>query len=169
MRDWHRVRRSPVRRDTTTDVRNCGTGQLRSLLALAIDRPGEYGSLLARARDVEQVERLLAGVLRTPDRESRVFEPLIEPHTSLSDLRTIRDSAKEFIERVKSEPEREAAALVYHAATAAALGRHGINLSSVPPESRVPLYEDLATALAGHPLAGVFRDAVDYVSSEASS
>jgi hypothetical protein len=151
-------------REFRTDTLHCTAGQLRSLLAMAVDRPGAYGSLLARARDVAEIERLLAGS-GAAERETSMLAALAARGTSLAEVRAIRDLAKGLIDRVGSDAAREAAAFVYHAATAAALGRHGCNLSSVPAQTRLPLFEDLATALGAHPLADVFRDAVDYVAS----
>lgn len=150
---------------STTDILNCTTGQLRTLLGLAVDRPGEYGALLARVRDLDEVERLLTEVQQPLNLSKPILADLASRETPLTGLREIRELGKRLIECAKTDPQREAAVFVYHTATAAALGRHGINLSSVPPQSRLPFYEDLATALATHPLAEVYREAVDYLAA----
>jgi hypothetical protein len=158
-----------VSAESTTGILKCSAAQLRSLLALAIEQPGEYGALLARVRDVDEVARLLAAAQGLPETETGMVAALAARETSLADVRGMRGTAKALIAHAKNNGEREAAAFAYHAATAAALGRHAVNLSAVPPQSRVPLYEDLAAALGAHPLAEVFREAVDVISSLADS
>ena len=154
---------------STTDIFACSAGQLRALLALAVDERSEYGSLLARAKQVDAMELLLAEALGTPDAAKQMLADVRNRSTSIEALREIRDRAKALIGDRISDASREAASFVYHAATAAALGRHGINLSSVLPQSRLRLYEDLASVLATDPLAKVFREAADYVSEAQST
>jgi hypothetical protein len=51
--------------------------------------------------------------------------------------------------------------LTYHATVAAAFAQDGTVISSRPLGQRIGLYDALALALAGRPIAGVFRAAVD--------
>jgi hypothetical protein len=148
---------------SATNIFTLSADRLRELLALAVDRPSEYASLLARAKQVDGLEVVLADALGTADVATQMLTDLRTPGTAIETLLAIRDRAKALINGEIENAGREAATLVYHAATAAAIGRHGINLSSVPPESRLPLYEDLATVLANDPLAAVFREAADHV------
>jgi hypothetical protein len=78
-------------------------------------------------------------------------------------LRDIKELAKELSSGAKTEAQRSAAGLIYHAAVAAALVHHGVNISGRPPESRLGLYEDLATAFVADSLGPVFRLAIDRI------
>jgi hypothetical protein len=158
---------------STTDIATCTTAQLRALLALALDRRGEYGALVARARHLDETRRLLAEALGSrrrlgeavagPGEAADLVQVVADPRTTLEAINRVRNQSKALLDRAPSDAHREAAMFIYHAATAAALGRHGINLSSIAPQGRVSLYDDLAGALGNDTLAEVFREAVAYI------
>lgn len=160
---------------STTDIATCSTAQLRALLALALDHRGEYGALVARARHLEETRRLLAeGLgsrrllaegLGSHDEAADLVQVVANPGATLEAINHVRNQSKALLDRAPTHAHREAAMFIYHAATAAALGRHRINLSSIAPQGRVSLYDDLAGALGDDALAEVFRDAVAYVNA----
>jgi hypothetical protein len=86
---------------------------------------------------------------------------ICDEQTPVEALRSIKDIAKELRIKARSEPHRNAATLLYHAAIAAAFAWHEVNLSSRPIEVRCDLYEDLEVAFAGDVLGDAFRRAVD--------
>jgi hypothetical protein len=90
---------------------------------------------------------------------------VITPDTPLAGLRTLKEMAKHRATQASEEAHRAAATLLYHATIAAALGRHGVNISSRPAASRWPLYEDLSAIFAAHPLGEVFRQAADRIAA----
>jgi hypothetical protein len=84
-------------------------------------------------------------------------------------LQGIKELAKSLTARAHTESERAAAALVYHAAVAAALARHARNISSRGGAGRYELYEDLAALMAGSPLGQVFREAAEVLATQTAS
>lgn len=150
---------------STTNIATCSTAQLRALLALALDRRGEYGALVARARHLEETRRLLGEGLGSHDQAADLVQVVADPDATLEAINRVRNQSKALLDRGPSQAHREAAMFIYHAATAAALGRHRINLSSIAPQGRLSLYDDLAGALGNDALAEVFREAVAYVSA----
>ncbi|MGH6631151.1 MAG: hypothetical protein ACREB3_15605 [Burkholderiales bacterium] len=89
--------------------------------------------------------------------------------TPLPVLQGIKELAKSLAAKATTEPERAAATFLYHTAVAAALGRHGQNISSRPGNSRYALFEDLAAFMAGDPLGQVFQEAAEKLASEPPS
>jgi hypothetical protein len=111
------------------------------------------------------VHALAALCRETEHSAEALLSSVCEPRVALADLEVIKTSAKELLARANDDPERTAAALLYHLAVAAALARHGKNISSRSLHSRLGLYEKLADVWAGDPVGEVFRSAVDRLAS----
>lgn len=118
-------------------IDQCRADQLKALLALARGplsdgqspapwamRPAECAERLAELCKVEAIsgELLLATVSA--------------PETSLAVLGRIKELAKRLLKEAPPDARRAAATLLYHAAVAAALATHGVNISSRAGASR---------------------------------
>ena len=147
-------------------IDQCTADQLKALLALARGpqppgqspqpwamRPAEFAKRLAELCKVEAVsgELLLA--------------TLSAPGTSPAVLGRIKELAKRLLNKAPPDAHRAAATLLYHAAVAAALATHGVNISSRTSAARWPLYEDLSSIFADHPLGRIFRQAADRIAA----
>jgi hypothetical protein len=111
--------------------------QLRALLLVAASSPAAppqpYGELLdAAARTTTPVDELVR----------------------------IKDLAKGHLERAADRPAREQAAVVYHAAVAAAYVHHGALISGRPMRKQRDIYQQYADAYVSQPLGAIFREAV---------
>lgn len=150
----------------STRLSKCKTSQLKLLLSLACGDSKGMGSLPASALNHNDLSRLLAE-LCGEGKESGVvlLSTICTSGTPISALEGIKELAKNLISKAQTETHRTAAIMLYHLSIAAALGRHKKNISSRAAESRLGLYEDLATAWAADPIGLVFREAVDHVAS----
>lgn len=147
---------------TSAVIDRCTPSQLKALLALAAGSPGERASLPAQAANPGELSRLLAELCRGKAESGELLLDIVcTEKTPIEALRGIKELAKNLLTDARTEAHRNAATFLYHAAVAAAFGRHGVNLSSRPIGARWPLYEDLATAFVGDPLGQMFRQAVD--------
>jgi hypothetical protein len=144
-------------RNTTKTIDGCTPAQLKELLGLAA---GSHRPLSANLPDRATLYRCLDELCGQNEPAGTVLlAEVCSPDASLPALEEIKELAKSLSTSAVSEPHRVAAALLYHAAVAAALARHGKNVSTRAPQTRLALYEDLALALGSDPLAGIFRDA----------
>ncbi len=144
----------------------CTPAQLSVLLALALPQAREPRSLTAAVADTTGLRRLLATIL---DPTGGTAEDLLgaatDPTSTLERLVAVKLAAKRLIRNASTDDHVRALTIVYHAATAAAFAVHAAQISSCDLEQRLGLYEDLASALAGHPLGDVFRRCVDRAGS----
>ena len=140
----------------------CPPSGLKVLLSLAAGQSGDSGSLPSAVRDRAELVRLLTEMCAGSTEESGevLLSTVTSRETPLQTLQGTKEMAKALMADAATEAHRAAATFLYHAAVAAAL-RFGVNISTIPAESRVPLYEDLAGALGADPLGAVFRDAAD--------
>jgi len=141
---------------------NCSVGQLKTLLGLAARPEKAGGALPTQAADTAELSRLLTELCRGKGQSGDLLLATIcEAGTSLDVLRGIKEFAKQLLADASTETQRNAATVLYHAAIASGVAHHRVYLSSSPLKARVPLYEDLAAALAGEPLGAVFRAAAE--------
>lgn len=148
-------------RDSSLSLGDTSAQQLRALLGLAARSEKGSASLTAQAAEPTRLSRLLTEIgAEVGESGDLLLGTVATPDTPLEVLRGIKDLAKQLAERARSDAHRDACTILYHAALAAAAGRHGVNISSTPLGPRLALYEDLAVALAGHPLGAVFRDTI---------
>ena len=151
----------------STSIGRCSPTQLKALLGLAAGDPGDQESLLTYIPDREQLQHLLSELCADAEQAGEVLLAMAcARDASLEVLSGLKEFAKRLSKKAATEPQRTAATFLYHLAIAAAIGQHSVNLSSRPSETRLELYEDLATALAGDPMGHVFRKAIDCVFSE---
>jgi hypothetical protein len=150
--------------ETRTPLDRCSASQLRDLLGLGVAENESPTSLPAEAGNTAEVARLLTGLLSEERSGQVLLDAVSEPDAPLEALRQIKDVAKRLLEEARTEPQRNAARVLYHAAIAAAYAGHSENISSLPIGPRMFLYEDLAAVLSGKPLGAVFRRAVERAS-----
>jgi len=147
-------------RVSSVSVEQCTNEQLKTLLGLAQGEEGAHS--LPAAADRQKLSVLLAELCGDhPVFGDGPLEAVADPEAPLEALQELKELAKERLDTAPSEAHRDAARFLYHAAIAAALGRHGRNISSRPAAARLDLYEDLATVLVGDPLGELFRRAAD--------
>jgi hypothetical protein len=148
---------------TSALIDECSAVRLKELLALGAREKGEDDSLLPiRIGDLAEIARLLTEVCGGEQKSGDLLlSAAADPATPVEALRGMKDLSKQLLEQAGTDPHRNAATLLYHAAVAAAFARHGINISTRPLQARRELYEDLAIVLAGEPLGTVFQAAVD--------
>ena len=130
--------------------------RLRALLLAALESPTEDGTHLDGAAGASQV--LAALGRRVGLQGEGLLEDAMAPTASVPDLA-----------KAEGREDREAALLLYLVATAAALARYGIAISSKPAEDQRERYESLATRHAGFALGDLFRRAADRIHKGHSS
>lgn len=137
------------------------SGQLRAILDIAMG--SRRGRLLSEY--MEAPERLREVLVRTVGAigGESPLAAVCRQGLSVDALIKIKDQARLRVQDSRSDEERVAFTLLYHAANAAAVIRFGANISSRPLASRLSVYEDLADALSGDELACLFRDAADRI------
>lgn len=116
--------------------------QLKALLTIALDRQdagGPHADALARA---------------------------VASDTTVAELIELKDTAKRLIADAPDKAHREAAQLVYHAAVAAALVRHGAAISSRAAHKQRPVFEQLAGTIDDEALRDLFLAAASQLSDE---
>jgi hypothetical protein len=152
---------------TTTTIERSSDWQLKALLALARDGaqkgsflPGE----LVRSADLARHLSVLCG--DSIQSSEALVSALSNRQTPLPVLQGIKDLAKTLDAKATTEIEHAASTLLYHAAIAAALGRHRQNISSRPGVARYALYEDLGLLLVGSQLGDVFLDAAEALATD---
>lgn len=134
------------------------TPQVARLLALA--DPGPYVTLVGVARDGPELCRLLDEMHGIPgETADELFGRVLSHDTPLAVLIGIKDLGKRLGVTAPTSRSRATAAILYHAAIAAALSHHGEHITSTSPETRCAVYEDLGSALGSEPLGVLFRRA----------
>ncbi len=147
-----------------TAIGNCSSTQLKTLLDLARAPGGIEGSVLSQAMNLPALPGLLDGLTGDMARSgSSLLGAVCAPESSAASLCGIKDAAKALLLKAQRNDERAAATFLYHAAIAAAFGRHGVNISSFPIDARWTLYEDLATVMKGSAFGLIFREAADRI------
>jgi hypothetical protein len=131
---------------------------LKTLLLLAAGKSESHNSVPSVVRNRSELNRLLTDLCPGTKSSGDILLNTVTAHqTPLEILQGTKEMSKTLMADAATEAHRSAATLLYHAAVAAALARFNVNISSVSPESRVSLYEDLASALGADPLGDVFR------------
>ena len=154
---------------TTTTIEHSALWQLKALLALARGSDRQANFLPAGLSNRAELGRHLSALCgESAESGEALVSTTCNRETPLPALIAIKDLAKTLVPKAGSETERAAATLLYHAAVAAALGRHGRNISSRSGSARVELFEDLAAYMAGDPLGQVFQEAADALMTEES-
>jgi len=145
-----------------TTIDRCSAAQLKTLLALAAGQTGAETSLPARVINYDALVRSLTEACEGAEGSGDVLlDTTCDAQTPLEPLQGIKELAKTLLADATTEAQGTAATCLYHLALAAAFVHHGVNISSRGLETRLGLYEDLATALGDTPPGKVFRDAVD--------
>ncbi len=138
--------------------------QLSRVLALAMDGNSQWAFLSDALADRAGLAAHLAVLAeRTPHAGQDWLAVVCDDRLQPAKLREIKELAKPWIKKARCEGERVAATLLYHAAVAAACGRHGDNISARSAKARGPLYEDLADILIADPLGRIFQAAADRI------
>jgi hypothetical protein len=146
----------------TISLDHLSSQRLKALLGLAVKPDRAGGSLPTAVAEPSEFERLLTELCRgRGESGDLLITTVCAEDTPLEVLMGIKELAKRLVAGARTESHSNAATLLYHAAVAAAVARHGANVSSLPLGERLSLCEDLAVALAGHPLGEVFRAAVE--------
>jgi hypothetical protein len=156
-----------MKKITNVALGECTTTQMKALLGLGETTPGTRNDLVLLATQPEVMRRLIHEAC-SEEGES-VPDPLAEvsnPQTTTARLAGIKNWTKTVLGRSLDEGRRTAVTILYHAAIAAAFAHHGEEISTLPIDSRWVLYQDLADALAGDPLAAVFRACADRIEEE---
>ena len=86
-----------------------------------------------------------------------LVEQTLNPHTALLELRRVKAAAKRSLVQADSTEQREAAALIYNLALAAAHAHHGTSISSQSGADQHRCFARLADAFADGPVAELFR------------
>jgi hypothetical protein len=156
-----------MRKLTNVSIGDCTPAQLKTLLGLGGEAQGTRNELLLLAARPAGMRQILRAIC-APDSEGIdvALNMVCSPDTEPGALTDLKNRAKDLLGRVTGEEERAAATILYHAAIAAAFAHHGDEISSFPIDTRWVLYQDLADALAGDPLAGVFRTCTDRIEEE---
>lgn len=152
------MRKAPV--DT---IDHCSDSQLTHLLELALSDEGKQrrSRTAPRGGAFATLARLLTEIGAASGQPvEAVLTVASDQDASLDSLRQTKETAKRLALAAPTPAHRSAALLVYHLAVATALTRHGVNISSRPPGSRLLLYGTMVERLAEDPLAAVFREAV---------
>jgi len=128
--------------------------QFRMLLAVAssarsLEEPGSAGDL----------EPIVAAVNSMGPSSRDTLDRVAAGSCSLAELRGIKDRAKTLLANAASVDEKNAAALLYNVAVAAAHAYHSTNISSRPLEEQLGVFEKLARVFDGQPLGRIFRTA----------
>lgn len=152
-----------MEKPTSISLERCNVTQLKTLLGLATipERAGE--SLPTQIAQNIRLSALLTELCHNEGQSGDLLLTTVcDAGTSLEVLRGIKELAKRLLAEAPTDAHRDAATVLYHAAIAAGVAHHGINMSSRPLDARIPLYEDLAATLAGERLGLIFRAAVEY-------
>ena len=141
-------------------IEGCSASQLKALLALGAADTGQ--PLPVQGMPYDEFQQLLSDQCQyLAESGPQLLCQVCAENTPIETLRNIKDLAKYLIAGAKTDAQRTAVTILYHAAIAAAYGSHGINLSSRSIEARLELYLDLADASRDNPLGQVFDSAVD--------
>lgn len=140
--------------------------QLRRLLSLAATREGQSGWTTGRRPNMAIIRARLAELCGTGP--SGTVDPLTavcSPSTPIATLRALKATSKRFAGTARSDEDRWAATLLYHASVAAAFAFHAEAISSRSVSDLWLLYEELAEAFGGEPLGEVFSGALRRLAS----
>jgi len=153
-----------VGKGTSISLDRVAPSQLKTLLGLATRTEAGSGPLAAQAADAAGLRRLLTELCRGQGESGEILlETVCDPETPVEVLRGVKELAKKLVAAAATEAQRNAATILYHAAIAGGVAYHGVDLSSRPVATRLALYDELAVALAGDPLGGVFLAVVEAV------
>jgi len=144
---------------TSMGVTSITGTRLRALLLAALESPAEDGMHSDGAAGASQILAALGRRVGAPG--EGLLEDAMAPTTSVPDLVRIKEAAKILLAKADQRDDRDAAALLYLVATASALSRYGIEISSKPADDQRERYESLATRHAGFALGDLFRRAAD--------
>ena len=135
------------------------TSRVKDLLLAALESPiGLNGSSLHSAADASSRLAALGRRLGAPG--AGLLEQATAPTVTVPDLIGIKQAAKVLIQGAEQDEEREAAALLYHVAIAAAFCRFALDVSGRPVKARRERSEQLAAQFSGFALGEIFREAV---------
>jgi hypothetical protein len=136
------------------------TSRVKVLLLAALESPiGLNGSAsLHSAADASSRLTALGRRLGAPG--AGLLEQATAPTVTVPDLIAIKQAAKVLIQGAEEDEEREAAALLYHVAIAAAFCRFDLDVSGRPVKERRERYRQLAVQFSGFALGEIFRQAV---------
>jgi hypothetical protein len=138
---------------------NLGARNLRSLLSLGLEIGTDIQSIPGRSTSPAKLMKMLTtGTLKSGHDSEELLAEILSPTTSLLALYRLKEVAKRLIDD-ETGSRSEAATLLYLAAIAQGLARHGKNISSVAPTTRTRQFGKLAEWFAGGPLGSVFRAA----------
>jgi hypothetical protein len=132
--------------------------QLKALLMLALKRADPPASPSGDSRIAAAqaaLDELTAG---GGELTAHVLARIEHDELSLDELRGAKDMAKRLLPAAATQPQKDAVALLYHAAVAAALVRHAEHISSQPIDVCRKIYEGFSRDLSG-PMAALFGDA----------
>ena len=151
--------------DTEVSILDRCTGrQLKELLALASNDANASRNWLLEIVDLDALEYLLTGMCAgTGESAGALLQAVCSADTPVEVLVAVKSSAKRLVTAVEEPAQKAAATLLYHLAVAAALGRHGRNISSKDSIERLPFYKELAAELTDDNLATIFEKAVAHL------
>jgi rubrerythrin len=153
--------------DTEISILDRCTGkQLKELLALASNTANATRNWLLEIGDLDALEYLLTGMCAgTGESAGALLQAVCSADTPVEVLVGVKSSAKRLATAAEDPAQKAAATLLYHLSVAAALGRHGRNISSKDSLDRLPLYRELAAELTDDKLAAIFEKAVAHLDS----
>jgi len=147
-------------------IDQCTADQLKALLTLARSPlPAGQSPQPWALRPAECAERLTELCKGETASGELLLATVSASETPLAVLNGVKELAKRLLKEGPGDAHRAAATLLYHAAVAAALANHGVNISSRASAARWPLYEDLSTIFSDHPLGRIFRQAADRITA----
>jgi hypothetical protein len=139
---------------------------VKALLKLAAQSPKRPDDPHVNDR-VAKVEQLLAECAATHGTpRAGLLEHAALWTTSLDELRQLKNLAKIFFNDAADNRHKNAALLLYHVAGAAALSRHGVDISNQPWAERRLLYKRLEASFGTRSIGEIFRQALDAAPSE---
>lgn len=157
--------------DESTDLHARSTdaslSQLSALLHLAT-APQDLAETVAPFSDPLDWIDCLGEIARVESSDAEAWvKTVLDASASIDALHHVRDRARAAVDSAFGSPERAAAELLYHAATAAGFLYHGVNIGQRPLATRRALYALLAEQLGSGAIAELLTHAAHAL--EASS
>lgn len=135
--------------DLHARARSASLTQLAGLLRLASE-PRDLGETVAPFADPPEWMECLGEIAQVAASDAQAWvKTVLDASASIEILRHVRHQARAAVERAFGSPQRTAAQLLYHVATAAAFLYHGVNIGERPLATRRALYALLADQLGG--------------------
>ncbi len=132
--------------------------QMRALLDLALDAQMSTSDAFGRRMEAQSALDELGA--RAGASTAGMLDRVAEDALSIPELQTVKELAKCLIADANATPrEREAAQLLYHASTAAALCVNGTKISGEPIQDCREAYLRLSAVFPGEPLGDLFARA----------